>query len=222
MKTQLIAEWTHREMETIIHSVARYTKFVRSTKVVLAILVAFLTSAILFYPLTKNEDAGIRVAFTSIEKGVASPTKMINPQFHGLDKDDQPYNISAKTATQLDDDSLALDKVSGDITMKSGVWLSMSANSGLFHTKDKLLDLKGAIEMFDDEGYELRTEVLHVNVGDKSAVTKEHVEGQGPLGTLKGEGAVANGKAATITFGGPVFVTVYPVTPQQKATQEKP
>ena len=93
----------------------------------------------------------------------------------------------------------------------------MSANSGVFHIKDKLLDLKGAIEMLDDDGYEFRTEVLHVDIGKKTAMTQNEVRGQGPLGTLKAQGAVMQGNSQVITFTGPVFVTIYP--PQEK---EKP
>lgn len=196
-------------METIFHSVARYTRFVRSTKVILSVLVAFLTGVVLFYPLTKNENAGIRIAFTSIEKGAASPTKMINARFHGMDKDDQPFNMTAVTATQKDANTLLLDKLNADISLKSGVWLSVAANTGVFTMKEKHLDLNGAVEMFDDQGYEFRTETMAVEVGSKKAVTHSPVEGQGPLGTLHSHGAIINGITQVIEFEGPVQVTLY-------------
>jgi len=200
-----------QEMEAILRSVARYTRFVYSTKLALAGLAALLTAIILFYPYFKR-DSGVRIAFTSIEKkGPGSPTTMIGAKFHGLDKDNQPYNINAKTATQLDDNTVGLDHVTSDITLKSGVWLSMSANSGLYKMKENGLDLKGSIEMFDDAGYEFRTELMHVDVGKKTAVTHEVISGQGPLGKLKAYGgAFIEGNSQVITFDGPVFVTVYP------------
>ncbi len=221
MKTQGIAEWTHREMETLIHSLTRYTRFVRSTKAVLGVLAIFLTGMLLFYPLLHSDNAGIRVAFTSIEKGAASPTKMINAHLHGLDKDDQPYNVNASTATQEDEDTIGLDKVTADISLKSGVWLSMSANNGVFKMKEKLLELKGSVDMFDDEGYEFRTEVLHVDVGQRTAVTHEPVQGQGPLGTLRAHGAMMDGKSQVTTFEGPVLVTIYPYHGDDKAKQKE-
>jgi len=161
-----ITELTRDKMESILRSVARYTRFVRSTKLTLAVLAGILICMVLFYPLL--QDSGVHVAFTSIEKkGPSSPTQMINARFHGLDKEDQPFNITAKTATQIDDNTVGLDHLTGDISLKSGAWLSVSGDTGVFKMKEKGLDLKGSIEMFDDEGYEFRTERLHVNVGIK-------------------------------------------------------
>jgi lipopolysaccharide export system protein LptC len=210
MKPQDIAQWTHHEMETIFHSVARYTKFVHSTKAVLSVLVFVLVGLVMFYLMTKNEDAGIRVAFTSVSKGAASPTQMQGAKFHGLDKSNQPFNVIAVTATQKDDNTLLLDKVSGDISLKSGAWLSMSANNGIFTMKERLLDLTGNVEMMNDDGYEFRSEIMHVDIGKKMASTNQNVKGQGPLGTLQATGAVVDGNNAVITFTGPVLVTMYP------------
>jgi lipopolysaccharide export system protein LptC len=198
-------------METIIHSIGRYTRFVRSTKLLLAALAVILTGAILFYPVIKR-DSGVRIAFTSIvKKGPTSQTQMLGARFHGLDKDNQPYNVTAKTATQIDDDTLGLDQPTGDISLKSGAWLSVAGNTGVFRMKEKELDLKGSIEMFDNEGYEFRTERMHVNVGNKTAVTHDEVRGQGPLGKLRAmSGAEVDGNSQVVTFEGPVFVTVYP------------
>ena len=212
-----ISELTRDRMESILSSVSRYTKFVHSTKLTLAVLAAILTGLVLFYPLF-HHDSGVRVQFSSIEKkSPSSPTQMINARYHGLDKDNQPFNVTAKTATQIDDNTVGLDQVTSDISLKSGTWLSVSANTGLFKMKEKGLDLKGSIEMFDDEGYEFRTERLHVDVGKKTAVTDIEVKGQGPLGTLKAYGgAHADGIAKVITFEGPVFATVFPSQEEKK------
>jgi lipopolysaccharide export system protein LptC len=210
MKPRMMSGLT-QEMETILGSIARYTRFVKSIKVALAVLAAILSAVILFYPVLKR-DTGVRIAFTSIEKkGPTAQTQMMNAHFRGLDKDNQPFNVLSKTATQINDNTMGLDKVSGDITLKGGAWLSVSANTGTFLVKEKTLDLKGAIEMFNDEGYEFRSETMHVNVGDKSAITHDVVDGQGPLGILKAYGGAAVGSAGgVITFEGPVFVTVFP------------
>jgi len=212
-----------QEMETILGSVARYTRFVYSTKLILALLAIILSGIILFYPFLKKDSSSVRIAFTRIEKkGPGSPTQMIGAKFHGLDKDNQPFNITADTATQVDDDTLGLDKVTGDITLKGGAWLAMSSDTGVFRMKEKSLDLKGSIEMFSDGGYEFRTEVMHVDVGKKTAVTHEEVKGQGPLGTLKAYGgAFVEGNSQDVTFDGPVFVTMYPAHEENPAPKQK-
>jgi lipopolysaccharide export system protein LptC len=206
------------ESEEYVGYVPRHTKIVRSTKLMLALLAIVLTCAVLFYPVIRKDSGGTRVTFTSIsKKGPGQPTQMIGAKFHGLDKDNQPFNIDSTTATQLDDNTMGLDHPVGDITLKSGSWLSVSGNDGVFKMKEKLLDLKGSIEMFNDEGYEFRTEFMHVNVGAKTGVTKTPVDGQGPMGKLKAYGgAQIDGNRDVVDFQGPVFVTVYPAQDKNK------
>lgn len=212
MKTQNFAQWTQREMETIISSVARYTRFVRSTKMILVILVSLLTSIMAFYFVSKNDDAGIRIAINANAgaSGAPPPTQMKNARYHGLDKNNQPYNMIAVTASQRDADTMDLKQVSSDISLASGRWLSLSADNGVFFSKTKLMDLSGNIEMFDDQGYEFRTEHLHLNIDKKTATTIDPVKGQGPMGTLNAVGADMDGVTGIMEFHGPVFVTLYP------------
>lgn len=198
-------------MESLLRSIGRYTRFVYSAKLTLVVLAAILTALVLFYPIFRRET-GMHIAFTSImHKGPGSPTVMIGPKFYNIDKNNQPYEINAKTATKLDDNTMELDHVSGDIALSGGAWFAVSSNSGLFKVKENTLGLKGSVEMFNDGGYEFRTEQLQVDVGKKTAVTRLEVQGQGPLGTLKAYGgAEVDSIAQVVTFGGPVFVTVYP------------
>jgi len=198
-----------------------YTRFVNSAKLLLGLLVLVLTCAILFYPLIKK-NSDVRMAFTGVEKTTKPPpTKMVNANFHGFDDNNQPYNVTAKTALQTDEDNVALDRVSGDILLNTGVWLTVSANTGNLKIQERLLDLYGSVEMFNDEGYELRTDYININIGKKIAVTKQPVNGQGPLGVLHSQGAVFDGNANKTTFTGPVFVTVHLPPKEDQETQKK-
>lgn len=205
-----------------IHPIAHYTRFVYSAKVLLGILVVVLIGMMFLYPVVKkNRD--VRVAFTSIEKTVKPPpTQMVKANFRGFDQNNQPYNITADTALQSDEDNIAFNKINADITLNSGVWLSLQADKGSMKIKEHLLFLNGSVEMFNDEGYELRTDTMVVDIAKKMAVTHDVVKGQGPMGTLKSQGAVFYGDAKRAVFGGRVFVTVYmaskaPATKQRKS-----
>ena len=192
-----------------ILSIAYYTRFVNSAKLLLGILVLILTAVIFAYPIIKK-NSGLRIAFTSADKtATPPPTQMVNANFHGFDNSNQPYNITAKTAVQVDEDNVTFDKLNGDISVNSGMWFTIQANTGHLKMKERLLDLKGAIEMFNEEGYEMRTETMNVNMGTKVAVTHDLVNGQGPMGILRAHGAVFDGNAKTALFYGPVFVTLY-------------
>jgi lipopolysaccharide export system protein LptC len=201
-----------------IHSIAYYTRFVNSAKLLLGILVLLLTALMFAYPVIKK-NSGLRIAFTSSEKTAAPPpTQMVNANFHGFDDTNQPYNVAARTAVQVDEDNMTFDKVNGDISLNSGVWFTIQADNGRLKVKERLLNLNGAIEMFNDEGYEMRTDTLNVDIGKKIAATHDPVNGQGPLGILRAHGAVFDGNAKTAIFSGPVFVTLY--LPPKEATKK--
>ncbi|MEI7668875.1 MAG: LPS export ABC transporter periplasmic protein LptC [Pseudomonadota bacterium] len=192
----------------MLKSIAPYTRFVKSTKLLLGLFVFILTSLMFLYPIIKK-DSGLRIAFTSTEKSQTSPTKMINANFHGFDESNQPYNLNAKTALQIDENNLSFEDINSDISLNNGVWLTMQANKGSLLVKEKLLDLVGAVEILNDNGYELKTDKLHIDIGKKIATTDDIVNGQGILGTLKAKGAIFDGNTKISKFGGRVFVKVY-------------
>jgi lipopolysaccharide export system protein LptC len=199
----------------------QYTRFVQLTKLLLGILVFVLIALMFLYPVIKK-NSDVHVAFMALEKTVKPPpTEMKKPIFHGFDENNQPYNINADNALQVDEDNVQFDKVSGDLTTSSGVWLSIQADKGSMKMKEKLLYLNGSVEMFDDEGYELRTDHMDIDIGKKIATTRDPVNGQGPSGTLKSNGAVFYGNTKSAVFGGPVFVTIYlpPKSPVKKETR---
>jgi lipopolysaccharide export system protein LptC len=202
-------EWTGQEASAIVHSVARYTRFVRSTKVGLGIIALLLIGLILFYPLFRQKNTSVRIPLTSSSQPNPSSTSMINARFHGLDKDNQPYNLTAKTVSEISTDVIGLAEPAGEIFLKSSQQLSIKSRNGVFNRKDHLLTLKGNIEMFNKQGYIIRMETLFVDLANKTAVTSSEVHGQGELGTLKSYGgAMVDGNNEQIIFEGPVFVTL--------------
>ena len=196
-----------------------YTKFVKYAKILIAISVFLLFCLIFLYPLIKK-DTVVRIALTSVEKGASEPTKMSNPNFHGFDANNQPYNVTAKTATQLDEDNVTLESLNGDIALKDGKWLSVTALTGKLKVKEHLLDLSGSVDIFSDDGYEMRTELLNIDISKKIATTNLEVKGQGLLGKISSQGAVFNGITKVSKFNDKVFVTIY--LPHKEPSQAKP
>ena len=189
-------------------NIIRYTNFVRSAKVLLSILVIILTGVIFIYPIIKK-NSNIRIAFAAIEKGAVSPTEMIDANFRGFDGDNQRYNISAKTTSQIDENHVKLSKLKADIYTKDNRWLFMQSENGILQIKEKMLDLKGNVEFFTDDGYELHTESMLVDIENKIATSSGLVKGQGLLGKINAIGATFDGKNKIAKFNSQVLVTVY-------------
>ncbi len=205
-----------------ITSIAHYTRFVKSAKFLLGLFVVILVGLIFLYPVFKK-NSDVRIAFTGTEKvATPPPTQMVNASFHGFDNNNQPYNVTAKTALQIDENHIVLDQINSDITLNNGVWLAVQAKTGKLKIKQQLLELNGNVEMFNDDGYELRTDYINIDISKKIAVTNEPVNGQGPLGILRSQGATFDGNKSTTTFDGRVFVTLYlPAKEDNKKNKER-
>jgi lipopolysaccharide export system protein LptC len=114
----------------------------------------------------------------------------MNPRYVGSDAQNQPYVITADQALQVSGDSNVTDLVNpkGDITLNSGVWLSLTANEGTYRKQEQALDLEGKVNLFHDGGYEILTERAHIDLVGNSAEGNDPVTGQGPDTELSGEG----------------------------------
>ncbi len=187
----------------------RYTRFVHSTKVMMAAIAALLIALILFYPLFKSQDGGVRIALTGTSEKPVSSTNMTNARFHGLDKENQLYTVNVKKVEEVSEERINLTEPSGEILLKSTQRMYVRADTGVFNKKTRMLELKGAIRLNDDDGYTLTTQQMSVDINHNTAATSLEVFGDGPMGTLKAYGgAMADSENQQIVFQGPVFVTL--------------
>ncbi len=134
----------------------------------------------------------------------ASNLSMARARFSGVDENEQPFNLSADRATQSHKDSEEIDLVSpqADITLTDGTWITLTALSGQFDRAEELLQLDGAVNLFHDDGFELRTELARVDLKEGLAWGDQTVEGQGPAGVINAEGFQVFDKGAIIVFTG--------------------
>ncbi len=70
---------------------------------------------------------------------------MQGAQYHGTDQQGQPFTVTAENADQKTADLLALTSPVGDITLKSGAWLQLKSDTGMFHQKSQQLGLTGHV-----------------------------------------------------------------------------
>lgn len=203
-------------------TVSRYTRFVHSTKVGVGMIALLLIGVVLFYPVFRKQNAGVRISFTTTTKKEPEPTAMTHPHFQGLDKDYQPYNMSADAAAEVGTEQIQLTAPGGDILMKSGQHLYVQSQSGMFNKRQHMLTLKGDVRLSNEAGYIIKTDNIVVDVANKTATTSAEVHGQGPMGALKSYGgAMADGNNQQIVFEGPVFVTLNMDAKPSQSQQEK-
>jgi lipopolysaccharide export system protein LptC len=169
---------------------ARYSRFVGFMKVLLPAIGAALFGLIVLWPqLSQRIDRGA-ISFSHVDLARADTMSMQNPRYFGTDNKNLPFTLTAKVATQVDpqDLTVTLEKPIADLTRPDGTGVVINSELGFFRQKIQLLDMLGKVDLYLDTGYELHTESARINVGDGSAAGDEAVYGQGPTGTIEGDG----------------------------------
>lgn len=189
----------------------QYSRMRSGLKVFLPIFAGMLVLGMLIYPNLDTEETGFTLSFEDAisEDGVI---EMINPRFVGVDALGRPYTISATRAVQerQKEGQTRLSDISADITLNSGVWITLSAAAGELSDDNQQLVLEGPIKIFTDLGYEFQTGQLTVNLKQGHAETTSGVTGQGPAGTLEANSMEVQRNGDWLKFGNGIKVVVYP------------
>jgi lipopolysaccharide export system protein LptC len=209
-KSNFLGDFTARQVDNLLGTISRYTRFVVFTKHTLVILIVLTVGAVIVIPILSKDQGGVRIAFSGISQQSEPLTpKMLNPQFRGFDSSDQPFTVTAEYALQKDDQTVQLVNVVADITLKDGKWISLKAQDGLLMLKEKKMSASGQVNVFYDDGYEFNTQQLNVDMETKIISSDQAVHGQGPVGTIEASGFQASHESKSIHFNGPVKLVIF-------------
>jgi hypothetical protein len=209
-----IKDWTDNEVERVTRSFRRHSRFVFGLKFLLPLAIIAMVVAVFLYPMLtgKKEKKIVLVAHqqTQLEKN-AKP-EMENPRFHGMDSKNQPYNISAEKAVQIEVGVLTMYQINADITMNNGDFVGMVADSGTYHMTDQLVNLVGNVEIFvtghDQKFYEVRTSNVDVDAKNGLITGASEVFVKSPMGEFEAASFKLNKIDGKISFNGPVKMTI--------------
>jgi lipopolysaccharide export system protein LptC len=173
--------------------VLRHSRMVYTMRLALPILAAILLAALVLWSKLGLDGDRFTLALTTIGPQKIESMTMTNPHYQGLDEKKEPFSITAKTATQIDKkgDLMALTAPQADITLEDGAWLTLNSETGRLQRGDKpFLDLNGVVNIFQDQGYEMHTRDIHIDLITKIATGHQPVAGQGPQGNLTAAGGI--------------------------------
>lgn len=183
-----------------------YARIVRYLRLVLIIGIAAIVATIFLWPELE------RTAPKPLDKG-ASPiasNELVQPKFESIDRDRQPYTITADRAIQdaKDPDLIKLYKPLADMTMKDGTWIALEADEGLYMQEAQKIDLTGHVRVFQDDGYEMKGSHMLIDVKVQRVTSPEPVSGHGPIGELQAIRMAGNGETGVLVFYGPATLTL--------------
>ena len=189
-----------------------YSKIVRFLKFILPITALILVIAVVVWPYIHEETIQLTIGFaTETIDGTDQPT-MVNPRYTGTDSEQQPFAVTADLARNLvlDTTRVELEMPKADITLSDGTWLVVTADTGIYGRNEELLDLSGSVNMFHDQGYEIITDAVRIDLAARMAESITPVIGQGPIGELRSEGLRMNNVDQIIYFTGGSSLRLYP------------
>ncbi len=128
-----------------------------------------------------------------------------NLRFKGVDSKNQPYSLTAAQATRPSalKGVYDLTKPEGEITLKNGSWMDGKADSGRYDDVGKKVTLTGNVRIFRDDGYQITTDELHVDLNSSKAWGDKSVLIQGDFGTLQGIGFRFADSGKNVIINGP-------------------
>lgn len=190
----------------------RYSRFVAVTKLALPLMAAALLALVWAWPHLRSTDLRFRIGLSDLVTREGADPNMLNPRYVGTDNDRQPFALTSDVARVSATDRMKIDleQPKGDMSLKDGTWLLLTAETGVYARADKTLDLAGAVNLFHDSGYEIRTDKAFVDLDHGAAEGRTPVRGQGPFGDLRSEGFRLVDKGRVIYFTGKAKLVVYP------------
>ena len=189
-----------------------YSKFVKFMKIVLPLGSVLIIGLILGWPYISGIEGQFKIGFSSINLSSNEQTGVDNARYFGVDDLSRPYSISADLARfpEGPKGSITLEMPKADITVDDGSWLVMTAKTGIYNQKNKLLSLQGAVNLFHDSGYEISTDEIDINLAKNDAIGTKPINGHGPFGELNASGIRIDKNNNTIFFIGPARLLMFP------------
>ncbi len=196
-----------------------YSRFVALMKVVLPAVAVVVAALVLFWPQLNPLDNRFRLKPVQVSIDDLENLRMVSPRFVGTDAKDEPYSLTAELATQAagGSDVTDLTKPKGDITLKDGSWIALTADQGQYNKQSKVLELQDHVNVFHDEGYELKTDRATANLDNGSVTGDAAIDGQGPDSQLHGQGFQIYDKGARIIITGKSRLVLYPHSPEPQS-----
>jgi lipopolysaccharide export system protein LptC len=190
----------------------RYTRFVGMMKILLPSVAALLMGIVVIWPQISGRDERFRVSFSALSAKEVDALTMLNARFFGTDDRNQPFSVTADSATEASKGALAveLEAPKADLMANDGTWLALGADSGVYSRPSNTLDLIGNVNLYHDKGYELHTSSARADLKLGTAAGDDPVKGQGPFGTLESQGFRLYDRGSRINFLGKAKLVLHP------------
>jgi lipopolysaccharide export system protein LptC len=180
-------------------------------RIALPLVAVAMVVLVVAWPQLTEKPKKFSLSVSSVTTDEAGAQQIINARFTGTDSANRPYSVTADTASQAENAPEVVDLAfpKADITLQSGAWLALSAETGTFNRKNQVLNLHGAVSLYHDMGYELRTSSADILMKQGIASGNKPVSGHGPIGTVQSAGFQILDGGKRVIFTGKSRLVLY-------------
>ncbi len=214
-------------MEVRFAAAARHSRMVRVLRVAVpaAVLLA-MASIVLVSVINPFRILAPNNMPVDMSNLVVSGTKitMETPHLAGFSTDQRPYELWAKSAIQdlTDPDHVELRTLRAKVMMEDKSTVTMDARTGLFDSKQQMLDLRKDIFLQSSTGYEATLSQAYVDINKGTVTSDEHVDVKLLNGTLTADRLRIINSGEIVRFEGNVVMNLIMESPAAPEPEPEP
>lgn len=186
---------------------------IKRLRIALPVVAVVLVLALVLNTNSRKGDEASLEDFTNLD-ATPKELQMADLQFAGVDDEGHPYDITAEAAMRAPGSREIVQLVKPRaVTTGVDVRTEVTANKGVFKTKENILDLTDGVTLnhsVGDETYVFKTPSARVSIRDETVQSTTGIEGESGSGTLRADRMRAyNGEGRTV-FEGNVSMRIFP------------
>jgi lipopolysaccharide export system protein LptC len=123
-------------------------------------------------------------------------------RFTGFDKEQQPFSVVARNATQDEGDKnrVQLEEVEAQLKRKTGTNVAIRSQNAQYDAKSKTIELEGNVTIVSEDGFQAKMDKAHVNIGEHRLRSDVPVEVVSSSGVIRSNGMEILDDGARILF----------------------
>lgn len=194
----------------VAQPVNRHSRFVAWMKIGLPVAAVLLLAGLLLSTGVFNRRDKLDVSFSEVATK-NDDLRMVSPRVTGLNKDGQPYTLTADTATQdlKMPNHVVMENIAAEMKIdEANGWMKLQATSGLLDSEAQILSLRDNINLTTTLGYAFHATQADINFKAGTMSSPSAISGDGPLGAISADSMSANNAEQTLRFDGHVKLRI--------------
>ncbi len=161
---------------------------IRLLKIIVPALTVIVFGALVLWPVLNSKEGSFTLAIDRLETRDEN-AKLIRPRYVGMDKNNNPVNISAETAFRKsnDDKDYYLKNLLADMKMSDGTAIEVRATNGMFDADAQEITLDGSVSIVTDNDFYLTTNHAVFFINRKISTGRNGMTGATPFGVLRAD-----------------------------------